>query len=492
MFKTIITTTPLTSNIADDYYQNIYGSAFNHDVSFLATLRALAAPRMNEDDRIGLRFDMTSHRIAAYGDRTDREIIKHMTEYLSPERGVFSILNINSDPDSNKAYFSMLTNEFTKLHEGYHCLEDMTTFYKKSFDVLCFVNPSTKNVTLFVEKLDMKKLHYLQCSIFAALPWYFDPAVGASDEEMALINSLLETSPDKYLECLQAIADKCDLRTASIKKLLTGFESKFERLECDRVKRSILEKDNSIQRHNQEIGTLISQRNEQCIRLLGLELKVAQTGEDSEIMNYVLCNKKISLRSVAGTDISFVVSDYLAYFDKELIVKILENRRSYVYQDSNRGGEYTKIDPERMVKLLRAVFLDETLRIRFCAAYQLSLNGGVSALDHYDFQNDFNTFMPNPHIDGYRCIGNYSKTINELLANHDYIGAIEQCAASCKSLNWGDSTVMDLFIRSLYGYGTVNSRCIELPDGNIVTPIDAIAWLEKETVSEEAHNEQDD
>lgn len=71
--------------------------------------------------------------------------------------------------------------------------------------------------------------------------------------------------------------------------------------------------------------------------------------------------------------------------------------------------------------------------------------------------------------------------------NRDYIGALEQCVASCKSLNWGDSTVMGTFMNTMWnsddGY---NNRCIELPDGRVVKPAEAIKWLEQQ----EAENEQ--
>lgn len=101
--------------------------------------------------------------------------------------------------------------------------------------------------------------------------------------------------------------------------------------------------------------------------------------------------------------------------------------------------------------------------------------------------------MPNTHIDRYHCMGNYSRTINELLRKRNYIGALEQCIASCKSLNFGDSAVMGEFMRTMWSNNTV-SRCIELPDGRVVKPNEAIRWLDEQEAmneqTEEAQNEQ--
>ena len=105
----------------------------------------------------------------------------------------------------------------------------------------------------------------------------------------------------------------------------------------------------------------------------------------------------------------------------------------------------------------------------------------------------FDGYMPNTHIDRFHCMGNYLRTINELLRQRNYIGALEQCIASCKSLNFGDSAVMGEFMKTMWSNGSV-SRCIELPDGRVVKPNEAIRWLEEQEAqngqAEEAQNEQ--
>ena len=64
----------------------------------------------------------------------------------------------------------------------------------------------------------------------------------------------------------------------------------------------------------------------------------------------------------------------------------------------------------------------------------------------YDYNESCDTYIPNPHIDRYSCLGNYERTMNERLMENDAIGAIEQCISSCKSLNFSDSTVMEVLM----------------------------------------------
>lgn len=52
MFKTSISSTPFTTEAANSYFANITGGAFGNDCSFLATLRALVAPRIKEGESV--------------------------------------------------------------------------------------------------------------------------------------------------------------------------------------------------------------------------------------------------------------------------------------------------------------------------------------------------------------------------------------------------------------------------------------------------------
>ena len=61
MFKNSVVSTPLTTDAANAYFSNITGQKYGTDNSFLATLRALVAPRMKEGDSITLKFGRTDY-----------------------------------------------------------------------------------------------------------------------------------------------------------------------------------------------------------------------------------------------------------------------------------------------------------------------------------------------------------------------------------------------------------------------------------------------
>lgn len=486
MFKTAITTNALVNDTANNFFQNICGDPYNNDISFVSTLRALVAPRMSTEERLYVKFCRTSYSSSDVGRVSMSEAVRGICEYFYHEdNGSIYIHSFeHTDEDSNIACIKLMENAFCKTYRGWHRLEKVTEFYRKQFETICFVNPERKSVAIFVNKLDMRKMHYLQCSIFAFLPWYFDPEKGVSEIEMELINSLREKTSGKYEDVIARIANQYDFRTARIRQLLSGFETRYEKIECDRVRNQIERTIENIDSLNEQIGDNLRNKNELEIRLLGLERKMQETGEDSEIMEYFLCNNKLVLTRVTDSEMEFGVMTYLEYFDEDMAMSSIRNHNSYLYAPTGRScNRY--IPEESMEKLMKAIFIDQILKVKVCAAYKFSLNGSVHGIHNYHFGHEFRDCMPNPHINGHSCLGNYSTVINGLLSKRDYIGAIEQCVASAKSLNFADGTVMSLFARAIYQIEcTYNNKCIELPDGKVVDPKGAIAWLEEQESGE--------
>ena len=483
MFKKIITSTPFTGDIANECFCKIQAGYYENDVSFVSTLRALVYPRMKDEEYLIVTFNqsiMTARQLGSYSCKTAVDTICADTAMNGDEIHIHSFIGEQED---SYAWMELINSHFAKIYQGWIKLDKITDFFIKQFYVLCFINPELKSVMIFVDNLDIRKLHYLQCSIFAFLPWYFNPEEGVSEEEMALISSLREKTSIKYETMLNKMSQKYDFRTLNIKSKLAGFESKFERIELDRIKGFIENANREISRLNEQIGSHFRNINDAEIKLLGLEEKIRKKSENSEIMDYFLCNDKLVLIDVNGETLRFGVKSYLTYFDEDMVSSALRNSSSYIYDSDAISGD-------EIQKLMKAIFIDRVLKIRSCAAYDFNLRGNIHPICEFSFGIEFQDYLPNTHIDRYGCMGNYLTIINKLLGEKNYIGAIEQCIASSKSLNFGDSTVMEAFMSAIYGTSRrYKGNFIELPDGTTVNPKEAIKWIkEREAESNEQGN----
>lgn len=476
MFRAIVRETPFCTDFANDYFSNVFGASYNGDNSFLSTLRAILPQRMGEEDTVELRFSQSSYRAENLSGASKRDVVSAVArEIYSDSAGTFFIHNVNGGADGNNISFDAIESTFPSMYDGFHNLEPVTAYFRKSFRVVCFINVELRSVVLFVEALDIRKLHYLQRAIVPCMPWYFNAGKDTdklTEDELALFLSLTEKEPDKYMACLTKLAERYDFKKMRVEKLLKGFETRFERIEAQRVEQQIASKEAEFERMNNSIASILSQRNELSIKLLGLHQKIASGGDESEIMDYFLCNASLYLETVSDSMMQFAAFGYCEYFDEEMVESMLRNNHSYIYTRA-----HGTISGERMAKLIKAVFSDRTLRLRFCAGYTFDLNGSVRGIRQHEFPLEMKNMMPNPHIQYHACLGNHERVINQFLRDRNYIGAIEQCVSSSKSLNFGDSVVIGEFMNDMYRNQT---QCIELPDGKVVKPLAAIEWLESQ------------
>ncbi len=498
MFNTNIEHTPLTNNAADRFFsQRITGHAWNGDRSFLSTLRALIFHRMNEGETVNLVFTNSTYDVNILEGGHSYASLEDATlgEYGLFSEDIKGMLQVHdfrcTNSEANKGFIHLFEENFVRSHSGWVRIDKITDFYSNMMrkeersDVVCYVSPSERKVLLLCERLTLRILHYLQCGILAYMPWYFNQDDGVTELEMELIESLRMKTSEKYLDCLQRIADEHDFQTEYIKAMLADYETEYERNAICREEDKLSGIRRDMEDLNSQYAHLIQREREINIKILGLKESIANNKGESEVMHFFLNNDNLFLEDVSGTQITFIVKGYIEFFDPEMAENMIESGNSYVYRV---GG----IPRDDLKMLMKALFVDPTLRIRTCAAYRLDIGSeSYNGVSYYSFDSRFNNEMPNWHIQRFSCLGNYQQPIREFLRNNDIAGAISQCVASCKSLAFGDPSVMGEFMACLCKGENGNNKCIELPDGSVVRPKQAIAWLKSQETDNESTEQEE-
>ena len=464
----------------------------------MSTLRALVYHRMSDGEEITLHFTRSSYEADILSGGHKYSVLEGAT--FGDNYGIFNegenlgLIQVHDfdshDKEANKGFIDLISGKLVGEHAGWVRVDRITDFCRNLMrkegkaDVVCFVCPSERKVLLLVEGLTFKLLHYLQCGIVAYMPWYFNQEDGVTELEMELIKSLQMTTPEKYLGCLQEIAKEHDFHAEYIKSMLSGYEIAYQKAEIDNARARLNEVSYDMSELDARYSELLKKKRDIEIRILGLQDSIENDSGESEVMHFFLNNDSLYLEEVNGTRIEFVVKDYIEFFDPEMAETMISKDGSYVY----RAGGFNHDDVQ---KLMTAIFVDMRLRIKTCAAYMLDVGSMMyRGTQNYCFDSRFDDAMPNFHIQRYSCLGNYNKPIKEFLSRNDIAGAISQCIASCKSLAFGDYTVMEDFMKCICTGRGGNNRCIELPDGNVVTPRQAIAWLNQQESSNETESEE--
>lgn len=483
MFGKAITRTALSSAPAEVYFDGrIYGDSYLNDNSFVSTMRALLDPRMGEGESVYLSFGSSSYSVADLGASKRAAMDATVGSYLKNDSGVGRIRIHdfrNSDKDANVQWIDKISSYISSDYPDWCLVEKVSLFFHKVFHVVCYINPEQKSVLVLAEHLDVRKLHYLQCGILAFFPWYFNQEAGVTELEMRLIESLRQKDSGEYETVIKMIADRYDFRMERIKQLLTGFEDRFERVKLSQCENDISRCRRQIESLQAQIRDQLMAKHEKETMYAGILAKLNESNGESEIMEYFLCNKSIEPVDVFDDELQFVASGYITYFEEDLARTIIRNHGSILYQYCGRS--FTVDDLE---KLYTAIFLEQKIKIRVFAAYKLRMHCEGSGIKNYNYPaHGFFNGTPNPHIDYYNCLGDHLRVINDCIINNDYIGAIEQCVASARSLNLGDAPVMRRFMERFLNVGDTYERCLELPDGSVVTPKQAIEYLKKEEES---------
>ena len=485
MFNDVIRGTPFIGECEDEFFAKIYSCGIsNCDDTLLTNLRALVFPRMEDNDSLGVCYD--SRYVDIY---SAKDTVNNFVGGAEGFRNALVIYETRLNKDTEKATKEIFESDVLKeMYPAWHRVEKVTAFFHKTMMVECFINPDLKTSLVIANTPKMWQRHYLQCAIPVFLPWFFDGDEKITPEEMELIDSLREKTSGKYWDCITKMAAAYDIREQRIRKLLAGFETRHLEREAKSLKENIEGIITRIESLREEIGVLTRERQDNNIKLLGLESTIneAHSSNSSELMDYFMRNDRLVLSNVRRNSLRFFVRDYLMFVDEDGAASVLNNPNSYFYHPG--GGNFDSIIPHDDMKLLmEAILIDKKLKLRLCAAYEITLGESVRALSGFDYGAQGAGYFPNPHIDKYSCLGNYSRYINEFVQNGDYIGAIEQCVASCRSLNVLESPTMTEMMVRFYkpeNYG-VNIRCIELPNGEIVEPKEAIKWLKQEAASNE-------
>lgn len=493
MFKNSISETPMTTPEAEALFADkIYGDAFINDKTFVSTLRcllgntALSSDGKSSSGRMGADETLV-FRIKSVSSRDGEDFVNEIDASSFPSQSL-TLVNLNCQRQEDyERVFKKVEEEFCTAYPEYAYAPKPTIFYKKGFPCYCYIDESTKRSVVIVNSVNTQKFHFLQTAIIAYLPWYFPKEVGISDEEMELIDCLKnkdKTSSD-YIAACRPFAARYDFRTAKIKKMLAGFETRYVRTELESLQNRIDEIGSYISDYIRGINEKRADRDRLIAQSEGLLHKLDGGDEGHQMMDYFVSNKHVDIAELSDDSLVFVARGALEFFDEDKAETYINNKRSILYSDG--GSDYTKnIGFDNLKRLWTAVFIDRTVQINMCAAYKLYMRGMAEGIKHYTFSGDYADCFPNPHIDQYRCLGSNETVIEDFLKHLDYVGAIEQCMVSCRNLNFSDATVMREFMERITGVGyPCNRNCFQFPDGRVYTIEGAAKRLAEESATKE-------
>ncbi len=444
------------------------GSLNKQDSTFLNTLRCLIFPRWQgtDDQHYGLNFISSRVHWAHLEAGVAATILDELTcnlyirndMRLTPRLVLYCLRSISISDE--QAYYADKYQKITAVEEAVK--------QKLNKDIIVRTDPNLKQtIVIFRETdLDYRLYHLLQSFVPVLIPWFFaeNPL---TDSEKEMLNALSGRYPSQYLMAAAKVFSELNIRQRMIANQLSGFGKGILTAQIHESERMIMAYDRDIQRYIDAFETAMRNKKEQQIKLAGLKIQNEAQVDTSDMIKLFTGNPCYRLNACSESSINFTVITKISNFDSESALSKLNSERSYFYTSSHFSADDSKL-------FFSDVFgQDPKLRIRVCASYTFDIAQVMVAARTTD--DLILNCIPNPHIDHFHCLGDYPPSICRYIEAGDYVDAIFQCAVSATSLNMEDTFVMPYFVQKITDSHA--PACIELPDGNIVTPAKAIEWL---------------
>lgn len=487
MFSKVLSGLTLTNNFADAIFPNITGSDYSGDKSFVATMRALLAPRIGKDEEVKLVASSSTYGADAIRGAGCKALINAALGASFPKPGRLYVNNVKSGNQNDRdAFFECIDDPekgFAKQY-GFTELTMIRNFVADNMRARFYTNPDLKVSVIFVDSLNVWKWHLIQAFTTQYFSWWFVKSPFTQDE-VKLLKTLTMRKSENYELLIEEFSNKYDMRSAYIDSALGELERNSRKVQLESVDDSISNTRHRIDMLLEEYDSLLQNIDELNLRRLGLVEIINNASTESELVDYFKSDKRLDLIDVHGHTFEFIVRTYLDSWDPEMFERFADRPTSNFYEGYTvRKATFANWEVRK--KFLKAVFSDSPLfRIKMCGYYRLDLMGHATSQSRYSYPANCSDRLPNPHLQKYNCLGNHERLINDLLRKGDSVGAVAQCGSSCGSINLAESQTYTYFLDMLFNS---TAKVVELPDGTSVSPEEALNWLnEHEKKEEEQH-----
>jgi hypothetical protein len=214
---------------------------------------------------------------------------------------------------------------------------------------------------------------------------------------------------------------------------------------------------------------------------------------EEDLIEYLSELKEIHNLSIHGNKLSFTVATLLNGYGADAYESFA--KAGHIYDgEYTHGGRHNIClldvfkDRNNRKRLLNNIFSESPeYAIKMAGNYTLDLEScRVSCkgnLNYEAFDPIFKTYMPNPHIKIFECLGGYKDKVMKALQNRNYIMAIELCVASAGSVDLDET---EQTFRPFIGWlMSTREKVLRRKDGVEMTPEEALVdIIDKEKANE--------
>ena len=361
---------------------------------------------------------------------------------------------------------------------GFKEKKSIAAFVKENTEKECMAlyHEEKNQAVIFVNSGDIRIYHLL----LTFLPLYFPPIFKEhpmEKEEYDLIKSLSKKEKDAFV--------------TSIQKFVTPYVTEFRRIQLgnllkqmhetkvQNIKGQVDQQRRNVDNAEARLADAIQLLKRLIIEYEGTKIVESYSEAEENLVEYLSTNKAVHNLNIMSHTLYFSVATLLNNYNEqawEIFAK-----RGNIY-DGKYSTELLDVfkDIENRKILLNDLFSESPqFLIKIAGNYQLNFATCTVNSDRgYNYNRAdplYKSYLPNPHLKLFSCLGGYkTKIINEMKIGN-YIGAIELCIASAGSVDLDET---EQTFRPFLGWVlSSKEKILRRNDGVEMTPEEALIWL---------------
>lgn len=467
MFRDIIDT-PIDP-IPVEYTNNIHRLVNEPDYSLTCLGIAMLKDRIPNYNGINGKYCSYANEEAALKDFLERA--KEANEEI-PYFYYYKFSNDNEN-DTKK----VLTEN------GFEIKESIGVLLSQKANVKCIATyHKEKNIAaIFIKSSDFRFYHMLISFISLLFPKFFEDKPLA-DNDYEIIKSLSKAEKDIFIAKIQ---NRVKEHTIEFRRLmLSGLLRAMHDRKIAQAMNDVTAQRAYLDDMMRNYGDQVKRLKELIVIYEGMKATETYDKPEEDLVDYVANNKLIRGLKINHNRLTFSVATELINYNSDAWTAFAN--RGYIYDGKYfQNGHTIELLNVFRDKDNRKILLDNIFNevpefsVKICGNYCFDLEGDrVMADRNYDYVHVdpvFKTYLPNPHLKLFGCLGGYENRIVRALRERNFIAAIEICCASAGSVDLDET---EQTFRPFVGW-ILSSRekILRRKDGEEMTPEEALIYL---------------
>ena len=368
-----------------------------------------------------------------------------------------------------------------KLEEnGFEIKETIGALIKDKANIKCIAafHKEKNCAVIFINSQDIRFYHMLISFMSLLFPSLFKSIPLKQPEDYNLIKSLSKTDKDAFMMRIQeSVKDYAvEFRRLMLEQLLKAMHE----AKITKALNEVTSQRNYVNNMESEYTNAISRLKELIAMYEGMRVVETYDKPEEELIEYLATNKNVRNLVISGNQLSFTVATLLNNYNATAWETFMA--RGYILDGQYRTRTLDAFaDKNNRKILLNSIFSESpTFAVKMAGNYTLNLDScHISTSRGFDYESTdpiFKTYVPNPHLKLFSCLGGYESRVVRALRDRNYIGAIEMCCASAGSVNLDET---EQTFRPFLGWVLSSREKIlrRLEDGVDMTPEEALIYL---------------